>query len=153
MVQLLNRRPMLRVLWTLLTLASSLSVLGMVLGAAAWNGVNLAVCLYLCFSVAGVLGLLAEFFGAFSQMRLLAWITCAGAAMIAGMSVLLAYDFLFSRDPQVPLNSPFFIGSFHEPIIVLYGAALVFSTTEALFYFPKTRKLQGSTGLGKLFKP
>jgi hypothetical protein len=39
--------------WTLLSFTSALPIVAVCLGSAAWNGVNLAVALYLLLSVVG----------------------------------------------------------------------------------------------------
>jgi len=129
--------PIFYSLWTLLSLGSSLPVLGMIVGSAAWNGVNLAVGLYLFLSLAGVAGLFVGFFAAFSHKMVLAWVTCAGAITLAGLSVILGYGFIFYRvrTRGVPWSDPLYIGGLHAPLIVLYGVTLVCCSAEALLYF------------------
>jgi hypothetical protein len=111
----------------------------MVLGGAAWNGVNFAVGLYLFLSIGGFLGLFVGLFAAFSSKKPLAWITCASAAAIAVVSAILACGFLFDRVRGVPLNGSIQVGSFPSPIIFLYGLALICCSIEAFIYFPKTQ--------------
>jgi ABC-type branched-subunit amino acid transport system permease subunit len=114
----------------------------MVLGTAAWNGVNFAVGLYLVLAVGGFVGLFVGLFAAFSSKRPLAWITCVSAGAIAALSAILTFGFLFDPARGVPLSSEILIGSFHPPIIFLYGAAFVCCSIEAALYFPKTRRMQ-----------
>ena len=133
---------MLLVSWTILSIACSFPILAMVLGAAAWGGVNIALGIYLFLATGGIVGLLAGFFAAFSRKVLFAWVTCASAIAVAGLSAIFAGAFLFDRDGSVPLNDPISFGSVHAPILVFYSLALVCSCVEALLYFPKARKMQ-----------
>jgi hypothetical protein len=123
--------------WTLLSLTSALPILAVCLGSAAWNGVNFAVALYLLLSIAGVTGLFAGFFAATSRNKLLAWITCASASAIVALSFVFAYSFLCCRTAGVPLSDPLYFGRLHVPLIVLYGAAFLFCSIEALLFVLK----------------
>ena len=134
--------PIFYVLWTLVTLFSAWFVLADTLGTTAWGGVNLALSLYLFVSVAGFLGLFVGFCSAFSQKRLLAWITFISAIGVGTLSVLYSLGFLFGRTSGVPLSDPLYRGSFHAPIIVLDGTATFCCLVEALLYLPKTKKPQ-----------
>jgi hypothetical protein len=129
--------PMLSKVWTLLSFTSALPILAVCLGSAAWNGVNFAVALYLLLAVAGVTGLLVGFLAATSRNRLLAWITCASASAIVALSIVFAYSFLCCRTPGTPLNDPLYFGRLHVPLIVLYGAAFLFCSIEALLFILK----------------
>lgn len=137
-----KRSPVLRVLWTILAAVSSLPVLFNTVGSAAWNGVNFVVCLYLIASVAGTVGLFAGFWSAFSQRRLLEWITCVSALAIVVLSAIYAAGFIFERTPGIPLNDPMYFGRFHAPILMLYCVAFLFCVFEALLYFPRDRTLR-----------
>ena len=137
-----KRSPLLRVLCTLLAAISSFPVLAFTVGSAAWNGVNFVVCLYLIASVAGTVGLVAGFCSAFSQRRLLEWITCVSALAIVALSAIYAAGFIFGRTPGVPLSDPIYFGRFHAPILLLYGVAFLCCLIEALLYFPHDKKLQ-----------
>jgi hypothetical protein len=136
------RSPLLRVLWTLLAVVSSYPVLGVTIGSAAWNGINFAVCLYLIASAVAPFGLLSGLCSAFSQRRLLEWITCGGALVIVVLSAIYAAGFIFGRTPVVPLSDPMYFGRFDAPILLLYGFAFLCCLIEALLYFPGNRKLE-----------
>jgi hypothetical protein len=138
MAVMMKLGPIISFLWTLLSLASSLPILAMVLGSAAWNGVNFAVGSYLFLSAGGVAGLLVGFVAAFSRKKLLGWITCVSAGTIAGLSALFACSLLLDRSRGVPLSGPVIIGGVHASMIVFYGVAFVCCCLEALLYFPKT---------------
>lgn len=56
-------------IWTILAVISALPMLAMVVGGAAWNGINVAVAVYLLMSVGGVLGLLAGFPATFGAKK------------------------------------------------------------------------------------
>jgi hypothetical protein len=131
----------LRVLWTLLSLGSAFFVLGLVLGDAAWNGVNFALGLYLVLSVGGLLGILGGFFSVFSHRRVYEWITCAGSATIAGLSAIFAFGFIFSRARGTPLNGPIIIGGVQVPLLLFYGWACLCCAIEAALFYPRVRKL------------
>ncbi len=133
--------PMLRGLWTLLSLPSAFLVLGDVLGGAAWNGVNFVVVLYIVLSAGGFVGLILGFWAACSRTKILLWITSVSALAIAGLSALFAISFIFYRTPGIPLSHPVFIGPLHVPILLIYGAAFVFCSIEALLYLPKPGRL------------
>jgi|SRR5271165_6228404 len=137
-----KRSPLLQVLWTLLAVVSSLPVLAETAGSAAFNGVNFIVCLYLVAAAAGAIGLVAGFVSAFSQRRLLEWITCISALAIVALSAIYAAGFIFGRTAGVPLSDPMYFGRFHVPILVLYGVAFLCCLIEALLYFPHDRKQQ-----------
>lgn len=139
---MVTSRSTLRALWTLVTLASSFPILGIVLGGAAWNGVNFVVGFYLFISIGGFVGLFAGFGAAFSHKRLLAWITCVSAVAIGILSAFFACSFVLTRESDVPLNSPLLIGGFQIPILSLYAAAVICCSIEALLYFPKPKKLR-----------
>jgi hypothetical protein len=137
---------LLRSFWTLVSLASSVLILGMVVGLAAWSGINFAVGLYLFFSFGGTIGLFAGFLAAFSTKRLVSWITCVSALAVAGVSGFLGLGFLFYRPPGVPLNSPIFIGGLSVPLLLVYCVALVCCIIEAFLYFPRKIKTQDTAG-------
>jgi len=80
--------PSLLVLWTLLAVGSSFPVLAETLGSAAWNGVNFIACLYLIASIGGTIGLFAGFCSAFSQRKVLKWITFVSALAIITLSAI-----------------------------------------------------------------
>jgi hypothetical protein len=112
------------------------------LGSAAWNGVNFVVCLYLVASVGGTIGLLAGFRSAFSQSKVLEWITCVSALGVTALSAIYAAGFIFSRSDGVPLNSSIYFGRFQAPILLLYGIAILCCLVETLLYFPRGKKLE-----------
>jgi len=105
---------------------SALPILAFIMGAAAWNGVNFVVILYMFLSIGGSLGLLSGTVTAFSPRPVFAWITGISALAIFSLSLLFLLSFLFTRDPAVPLNDPMGIGPFQLPTIALYGFALIF---------------------------
>jgi hypothetical protein len=133
--------PLLRVLWTLLAVVSSFPVLVVTIGSA-WNGVNLVVCLYLIASAVGTIGLVAGLCSAFSQWRLLGWITCVGALAIVALSAIYAAEFIFGRTPGAPLGDPMYFDGFHAPVLLLYVVAFLCCLVEALLYFPGNRELE-----------
>ena len=102
------KNPILYSICTLLALVSSFPIWCLVVGGAAWNGVNLVVIVYLLLSTGGLLGLLAGFPAAFIAKRVLAWVTVISATSIALVAAIFAWGFWVSRDRGVPFNSPFF---------------------------------------------
>ncbi len=136
-----RRSPYLRVMWTFLAVGSSLPVLAETLGSAAWNGVNWVVWLYLIASAGGSIGLVAGFCSAFSQRRVLKWITCVAALAVVSVSAIYAAGFIFNRTAGVPLSDPIYFGSFHAPILLLYAVAILVCLVETLLYLPGHRKL------------
>jgi ABC-type branched-subunit amino acid transport system permease subunit len=116
-------------------------VLGDTLGSAAWNGVNLVVCLYLIASIGGTIGLLAGFFSAFSTRKIFKWITCVSALAMMILSGVYAAGFIFGRTEGVPLSAPFYFGRFPTPILLFYAIAILFCLVEALLYLPSKIKL------------
>jgi len=135
-------RTILYTLWTLLSIGAALFILGDVLGDAAWNGINVAMGIYLLLSIAGVLGLVAGFRAAFYPKGRFALITCISALAIAGLSLLFGLSFLISRTPGVPLSDPMVIAGFSSPIILLYCAVFFICSVEAFLFFPRNRKQQ-----------
>ena len=73
---------MLRVPWTLFSLASAFFILVDNLSYAGWNGVNFVLGLYLVLSLGGFLGMFAGFVSAFSRKTVFAWITVASSVVI-----------------------------------------------------------------------
>jgi len=134
-------RTILYTLWTLLSIASSLLILGDVLGDAAWNGVNFALGVYLLLSVGGALGLLAGLRAAFCPKGLFASIAFISAILIAALSLFFGLSFIISRAPGVPIGDPIYIAGFRTPVVSLYGAAFLFCSVEALLFFPRHRNL------------
>jgi hypothetical protein len=140
-----KRHSILRCLWALFALASSYPVLAAVFGVAVWGGVNFFVGLYLFISIAGVIGLLAGLYAAFSPRSFFAWAACAGALSFVVLSAILAAGFIFGRDPSLPLDSgATYFGRFHAPDLVLYAIAIVFCGVEFLLYFPTAIKREAT---------
>ncbi len=134
-----RERLILRLLWTVISLAAGFPVVGCVLGAAAWGGINKVVVVYLVVSIVGFFRISVGVFAVFFERRVLAWITCWSGLAIATMSLILAYGFLFRRAREVPLSDPLYIGGFHAPTLVFYGTAFVCCAVEALLYWPPIR--------------
>jgi ABC-type branched-subunit amino acid transport system permease subunit len=109
----------------------------MVVGGAAWNGINFAVAIYLMMSIGGVLGLLAAFPAAFRHNKTYAWITSVSASSIAIVALIFACGFMRSRSRGLQNDSPLYIGGIHAPVIVFYGAAFLCCSIEALLYGTK----------------
>lgn len=82
----------------------------MVLGSAAWNGVNFAMALYLFFSIAGFIGLFAGFCAAISRKAVISWLASMSALAILFLSVIFAFGFIFDRSPGVPFGKAFHAG-------------------------------------------
>jgi hypothetical protein len=133
-------RPILSAVWTFLALAAAFPILADCVGTAAWNGVNVAVALYLLLSIGGFLGLIAGFIAAFSRNRLFAWITCISALAFVALSIVFATGFLCCRTPGVPLTDPMYFGRLHIPVIALDGAAFIVCSVEALLFIGKISK-------------
>jgi len=132
-------------LWTLVAFASSLPILAIALGTAAWNGVNFAVGLYLFLSAAGSLCVLAGVFAAFFQGSIFPRIACISASVIAGLSAFFGLWFIFGRGYGVPLDEPFFFaGSARVPLLVIYSFAFFCSAVEVLLYLPETKRRESS---------
>lgn len=129
-----------RIVWTIASIAAALPILGLTLASAAWNGVNLAVWLCLIAGGAGVLGLIAGFCSAFSNGRFWAWTTISGAVLIALLSAIYAGGFVFSRSPETPLGDPVSVGVIHAPLLAFYAVAFFCCSVEAALYFPRTRR-------------
>ena len=119
-------RSVLQSLLSFISFLSALPILAMLLGGAAWNGVNFVVILYMVLAATGSLGLLAGTVTAFSNKSVFAWITGISALATFCLSLLFLLSFLFTRDPAVPLNDPMGIGPIQLPTIALYGFALIF---------------------------
>lgn len=133
--------PLASLVWTLITFASSLLLLGLTLGDAAWNGINFVLGLYLFLNCAGSLGLIFGCFAAYSEKRALARIAFFGASVVAGLSTIFALGFIFGRTSGVPLNDPFyFFGVVKVPILGFYAFVAACGAIEAVLYFPKTKK-------------
>jgi hypothetical protein len=86
-----RRGSILRLLWTAASLATALPIVGMVLGGAAWGGVNAMMITYLLVSMGSFLGLFSGLFAAFSKRTVLSWVTCLSGAGLALMSLVLSY--------------------------------------------------------------
>lgn len=136
-----RERTIFRLLWTVVSLATALPIVGTVLGDAAWNGVNAIMITYLVVSVGSFLGLFLGMFAALFQRKLLTWITCISGLAIAVMSVMLSYGFVFRRAHEVPLTDSLYVAGLHAPTLVFYGAAFICSSIEALLYRPLTRRM------------
>ena len=134
----------LRVLWTFLGIVSSFPVLADTLGSAAWNGVSWVGWLYLIGSAGGSIALFAGFYSAFSPRRTLQWITCVAALAVVSVSAVYAAGFILGRTAGVPLSDPIYFGRFHAPILLLYMAAILCCSVEALLYFPSRKGLAAS---------
>jgi len=135
-------RTTIYIFWTILSIGSALLIVGDVFGDAAWNGVNIALGIYLFLSIAGLLGLFAGFWATFSPTRPSALITCISALVITGLSLFFGCSFIVSRDRGVPFSAPIYFDGFHVPIIALYGIAFFSCFMEAVLFFPKARKPQ-----------
>jgi membrane associated rhomboid family serine protease len=98
--------------------------------------------LFLFLSVGSVAGIFAGIFAAFSRKKPLAWITYVSASAMAVLSAILACDLLFDHSRRNPLSKELFIGSFHSPVIFLYGVAFICCSIEALIYLHKAQSIQ-----------
>ena len=136
-----GRFPFLRVVWTFLAVGSSLPVLADTLGSAAWNGVNWVVWLYLIASAGGSIGLVAGFCSAFSQRRVLKWITCVAALAVVSVSAILRCRIYLQSHGRGALSDPMYFGTFHAPMLLLYAVAILCCMVEALLYLPGHREL------------
>jgi hypothetical protein len=107
---------------------SALPILGLIAGAAAFGGINLAVALYIFLAGFGAIGLLLGTFTAFLKCSIFVWITACSAFSIALLSLLFSCGFLFARTNGEQLSSPLYIGRTPFPILALYGFALLDGT-------------------------
>lgn len=135
---------LLRVIWTSFSVVSAVQILGITLGDAAWNGINLWMGLYLTASGLGTVALFVGFYSAFSKRRFFSWVTFCGALSLVGLSGVYSVGFLIEREPGRLLLDPIYIGGVPLPLLVIYGAAFVFCSLEAIFYFPHFRELENS---------
>jgi hypothetical protein len=130
-----------QVAWTLLALVGGLIVLAITTGTAAWNGVNLAVALYLFLSFAGSIGLLVGTLTAFSKKAIFAWMTGLSAFAITCLTFVFLFGFLFGRLPEVPLGEKIEILGLHAPLLVFYCFSLVTCSIALLLSSLKLRQL------------
>jgi hypothetical protein len=93
----------LRVSWTLLSIASAFPIWGFAVVSAAVNGDTVTTRLYSFASTVSFLGLFAGFWSAFSQKKTSSWITCGSAAAMIGLVLIYAVG-SFTRDPSVHLE-------------------------------------------------
>lgn len=110
---------------TFLGFVSALPLLTMIGGTAAWNGINLAVALYILFGCAGALGLLIGAVGVFSGRIVFAWIADAGAVFIACIGLICLSGFLFSRDKSVASDSSIYIAGIKAPLVAVYCSSVL----------------------------
>ncbi len=129
-----------QIVWTLLSLASAFLIWALTVASAAWNGVNLAVGLYLITSSAGTLGLLAGLCTGSSRARLFDWMNCFSATAMALLSTIYLAGFIFDRDPGVPIGDVIYVNGVPSPLIVIYAAAIIFCSVQALLSARRLRE-------------
>jgi hypothetical protein len=117
-------------------------ILGWTLGSAAWNGVNLAVAVYLVCSFVGSVGLLVALIASASRRRLFVWMSGTSAFAIACVALVFILGFLFRRDSGVPINEPVGMFGVHGPLLAFYGFSLVSCFVEVLLSIFRYRQLK-----------
>ena len=113
----------------LLTICASLWILLDSLSAAAWGGLSVVVVFLLSSSLAATLALVVSMFFLGSPRPAFPIVAASGAGTNLALSVLFAGDFLFRRDPKIPLNSQvtdiFGRHWLHAPLLAIYGASIL----------------------------
>ncbi|HZB88584.1 MAG TPA: hypothetical protein VE291_08015 [Terracidiphilus sp.] len=130
---------MFRIVWTLISLGSALSILLLTIGSAAWNGVNFVVGLYLLLSFTADIGLFFGFWAAYSNNPIPARVVLLSAVVIASLAAIYACGFLFGRSPGVPLNDPLYVAGLAIPVVALYAVTFLCSSVEAGLFFNQAR--------------
>jgi len=137
-----------KIAWAGLTFVGflgALPILGEVLGAAAWRGLNLAMVLYILLAGAGALGLLTGVAGAFSRAKVFVWITGSSAAAVVALCMVLLFSFLLGRAHGVLLSARMAIGPVRAPILAFYAFAILSCSAVASAASRKLSALREST--------
>ena len=138
MVKSTDNKP-LRGTLIFLAFVSSVLILMVTLGDAAWNGVNLVMGLYLLLATLGFLGLLISLIAIGSGKSVFLWVAASSATAIGGLSLLFLGGFLFARTPGVPLMNPLIIAGVPIPLIAYFGFVLVCCTSVVVSSLQKLR--------------
>jgi len=128
--------------WILLALAGALIIMAVVLGDAAWNGVNFVMALYLLFSLGGFLGLVVALITSSSKRPLFVWMAGLSSLAITCEALSFALGFIYGRNPRVLLNEKVGMFGIRGPLLAFYGFSIVSCSVQVLRSIFKYRQLR-----------